>query len=129
VVPLAFLDAAGGGELRFERFEERPPPHVAGGDGLAAFGAAARARVRAWWDEVTRLGPPATVRTYYGVRETTEVLERTAWHAAQHVRQLAAVLQAHGIAPEGPLGDADLAGLPMPDEVYDDQVMLGPGPP
>ena len=48
-----------------------------------------------------------------------EVLERTVWHAAQHTRQLALILKSHGIKPDGPLTPDNLAGLPVPDEVWD----------
>jgi hypothetical protein len=47
------------------------------------------------------------------------VLERTAWHAAQHTRQLIIMLESHGITPDRPLTNDDLAGLPVPDEVWD----------
>ena len=38
-----------------------------------------------------------------------------------------AVLEQRGIAPDGPLGDDALEGLPLPEEVYDDEVKLGAG--
>jgi hypothetical protein len=49
-----------------------------------------------------------------------EVLERTAWHCAQHTRQLMMLLEMLDIAPNGPLTPADLAGLPLPEKVWDD---------
>jgi hypothetical protein len=60
-----------------------------------------------------------TVQTYYGTRPFHEVLERTAWHAAQHTRQVMLMLGSHGIEPDGPLTAADLEGLPVPHEVWD----------
>jgi hypothetical protein len=48
------------------------------------------------------------------------VLERTVWHPAQHTRQLMLVLESLGIAPERPLGAADLAGLPLPEKAWDE---------
>jgi hypothetical protein len=59
------------------------------------------------------------VPTYYGIRPMHEVLERTAWHAAQHTRQIMLMLESYGTAPAQPLTAADLAGLPVPDEVWD----------
>ncbi len=46
--------------------------------------------------------------------ELRHVLERCTWHSAQHVRQIIAVLERLGIAPEKPLTAQDYAGLPMP---------------
>ncbi len=69
-------------------------------------------RGRSWQTEV---------RTYYGNQTLQQALERTTWHSAQHVRQLKMVLDGLGIAPDGPLTDADLAGLPLPEKVWDDQ--------
>jgi len=40
------------------------------------------------------------------------------WHSAQHTRQLAMMLESHGIVPDRPLTAADLAGLPVPDDVW-----------
>jgi hypothetical protein len=48
-----------------------------------------------------------------------DVLERTAWHSAQHTRQLILILQTYGIEPDHALTAEDLAGLPVPDEVWD----------
>jgi hypothetical protein len=62
----------------------------------------------------------ALVETYYGARSMHEVLERTAWHSAQHTRQLMMLLDMLRIAPNGPLAPADLAGLPLPERVWDD---------
>jgi len=41
-------------------------------------------------------------------------MERCTWHSAQHTRQIMAVLERFGIAADGPLTDADYAGLPLP---------------
>ena len=57
--------------------------------------------------------------TYYGEQPLHEVLERTTWHAAQHVRQVMMVLDSLDITPDRPLTAADLAGLPLPEQVWD----------
>jgi len=49
------------------------------------------------------------------------VPERTTWHAAQHVRQTAMLLEQFGIAPDRPLTKEDLAGLPVTGKVWDDE--------
>jgi hypothetical protein len=47
------------------------------------------------------------------------LFERSAWHSAQHARQLMALLERYGIAPEGPLTRKDLAGLPLPERLWE----------
>ena len=63
--------------------------------------------------------PERVVETFFGPTTLHQVLERCAWHAAQHTRQLAMLLLRLGIEPDQPLADADLAGLPVPANVWD----------
>ena len=63
--------------------------------------------------------PTRKVETFYGVTTLHQVLERCAWHAAQHTRQLAALLEQMHIEPDRPLDERDLAGLPVPANVWD----------
>ena len=48
-------------------------------------------------------------------------MERVAWHSGQHTRQLMLALEKLGLRPDRPLTDADFAGLPMPEQLYDDE--------
>jgi hypothetical protein len=121
VIPTAFLDAVRGGAVTFEHFERMPPPELDTVEKVIAYGQGVRKEFAAWWREGI---VPGTVNTYYGVQPTQGVMERTAWHAAQHCRQLMTVVANAGIEPDGPFGDAELAGLPLPDEVYDDEVPM-----
>lgn len=123
MVPWAFLQAARGEQLVFEFFDRRAPADRQSASGVRDFLEDVRADTATWWQD-SGGAPPETVSTYYGEQPGLNVLERTAWHAAQHCRQLQAVLEQHGITPDGPLGEAELAGLPLPDEVYDDEVGL-----
>lgn len=63
-------------------------------------------------------GTTGVVETYYGPKTAHELLERTTWHAAQHLRQLYAFLERMGVSVDNPLGEADFEGLPMPKEVW-----------
>ncbi len=87
---------------------------------IVAFGEGVRRRFEAWWARGRQdFERPADV--YYGKQTLHDFVERTAWHSGQHARQLALVLEKLGIAPEGKLTAQDLAGLPMPENVWDDE--------
>jgi glutaredoxin len=105
-------------ELRFEAFNDLPPAHW-GGEQIAGWGEQVLESVAQWWREETDRSLAYTVPTYYGKRSMHDVLERTAWHSAQHTRQLMLILETHGMTPDRALSAADLAGLPLPDEVWD----------
>ena len=45
-------------------------------------------------------------------------MERTTWHAAQHLRQIYWFLERMGGRADAPLADADLDGLPIPIDVW-----------
>ena len=112
------LEAAQGTELKFEGFNDLPPAHWTAAD-IAQWGLQVRDRILAWWGQQVDRALDYKVPTYYGQRPLHDVLERTTWHAAQHTRQLIMMLESHGTAPDRPLIAADLAGLPVPDEVWD----------
>jgi len=48
-----------------------------------------------------------------------QLFERSTWHSAQHTRQLTAVLERFGIEPNGRLSAEDLAGLPLPEGLWE----------
>ena len=82
-----------------------------------------RTRFALWWNDGgsgTDFTRPADV--YYGDVTLHEVLERTAWHSGQHARQLMLTLEEKlGIAPDGPLGADVFAGLPLPENIWDNE--------
>jgi hypothetical protein len=118
-IPEAFLETVAGGALTHEGLTVVPGPNQQDIAGLTAYGAAVRGRVAAWGADIGDREPTAKLVTYYGDQPLHEVLERTTWHAAQHVRQVMMVLDGLGIVPARPLTAADLAGLPMPEGVWD----------
>lgn len=111
-------EAAQQTELRFESFDDLPPTDWRGED-IVGWGADVSRRIQAWWRSEPDQGLTYLVPTYYGRRPMHEVLERTAWHAAQHTRQLALILESMNIRPDGALTTEDLSGLPVPEEVWD----------
>jgi hypothetical protein len=88
------------------------------GGEIAQYGESVIARLHQWWAMLPDKSARQTVQTFYGTQSVHELLERSTWHAAQHVRQLASVLERDGIDPEGPLIAEDLAGLPLPEGLY-----------
>lgn len=118
-IPEAFLEATRGETLSHDMLVAPPPEMATAGD-IAAYGDAVRCRVLAWWEAFEEKDCAEPFPTYYGVPPLHEVLERTAWHAAQHVRQLESLLEGLGIEPDRPLTAADLAGLPLPEKIWDE---------
>ncbi|MEK7877879.1 MAG: NrdH-redoxin, partial [Pseudomonadota bacterium] len=59
------------------------------------------------------------VKTFFGMQPIHMLYERSTWHSAQHARQLAAVLERLGIEPDGRLTAEDLAGLPLPERLWE----------
>jgi hypothetical protein len=77
------------------------------------------ARLERWWQELADKSCAQKLKTYYGVQPMHQLLERSTWHSAQHTRQLMAVLERYGIRPDRPLGAEDLAGLPLPERLWE----------
>ena len=118
-IPNAFIDAMEGGALSYENMVSEPPSDMRTTEDIARFGEQVRRRVAAWWDRLADRSGRQAVSTYYGARPMHEVLERTTWHSAQHARQVMSLLEQQGITPDGPLGAAELQGLPLPEKLWD----------
>ena len=110
------LETAQGVPLVPAGFADGAPAHWEAAD-IAAWGEQVRGRIAQWWAGADQ-SLSFTVDTYYGNKPMQDVFERTAWHAAQHARQLVLMLEHHGIAADGPLSADDLAGLPVPDDIW-----------
>lgn len=123
-----FLDwAETGRRLEFEDYNnEVIDADIRTREDLVGFGAAVQDRLNAWWERDGRAADYARMAdVYYGVQTMHEFFERTVWHSGQHTRQLQLVVTKLGLAPDGPLTERDLAGLPMPVNVFDDQLAFG----
>ena len=118
----AFVDAAREGhELSYELIMREAAPSLRSGEDLARYGARVVAQVDAWWAGCADRGGEGKMDTYFGRHPMRVVLERTAWHPAQHTRQLILVLESLNIEPDGRLTAADLAGLPLPEKAWDSE--------
>ena len=120
----AFLEHEQGLQLAEGAYGRVPAPGKDGKADILAYGADVLRRFQAWRD-----GPARTTdftrkaNVYYGDVSLHDYLERTTWHSGQHVRQLVMVLGFLGIAPDRPPTSDTFAGLPMPDKVWDDELV------
>ena len=108
-----------GGTLSYENMVAGPPEDMRTPAAIVEFGGQVRRRVGAWWDGLDDRSGSQPVATYYGTQPMHEVLERTTWHCAQHVRQVMSLLEQLGIPPDRPLTRGELQGLPLPEKVWD----------
>jgi glutaredoxin len=87
---------------------------------LVSFARETLQRTETWWHDDGQDDPlDRVVPLYWGPRTLAEGLEREVWHTAQHTRQLAYMLEQIGVEPRGALTAEDLAGLPLPERVFD----------
>jgi hypothetical protein len=86
---------------------------------IAGYGDSVIERVEAWWSRLEDKSCLQKVRTFYGTPPMHQLFERSTWHSAQHTRQLGAVLERFGIAPDGPLTVEHLSGLPLPEGLWE----------
>jgi len=114
-VPDAFLQAVLDGNPQLATvYNAPPPPEVTGGADIRAYGERISRRLGDWWQSLSDKSCAGTTHTYYGDQPLHHLMERCTWHSAQHARQIIAVLEGMGIAPDGPLTAQDYDGLPMP---------------
>jgi hypothetical protein len=86
---------------------------------IASYGRSIIDRVENWWTELKDKSCRQKVKTFYGTPPLHQLFERSTWHSAQHTRQLIAVLERYGIEPDGRLRAEDLAGLPLPEGLWE----------
>jgi uncharacterized damage-inducible protein DinB len=117
----AFLDVTieRGARLELDHLNAPVPDAMRSTGAIAEYGEGVRRRLAAWWAGEADRTLARTAEVYWGEQPLRDVLERTAWHPAQHVRQIASLLEEWGIAPDGPPTAEDLDGLPMPSQVWD----------
>ena len=89
------------------------------GEEIARYGDTVIARLEKWWKELSDKSCQQKVKTFFGMQPLHLLYERSTWHSAQHTRQLAAVLERFNIAPDKPLTKENLAGLPLPERLWE----------
>jgi hypothetical protein len=115
----AFLETWDGVEYGAKIADNEPPEAMRTGDDVARYGASVWQRYEQWWDALDDRSLSRVLKTYYGDTKAHQVFERVTWHSAQHCRQLAAVLERMEIRPDRPLTPQDLAGLPLPERLWE----------
>ena len=118
----AFLETAIDGVEYAIQHANVPPPDgtFTTGAQIAQYGEAVTQRIDAWWAQLADKSCTQKLPTFYGPQPMHQVLERSTWHSAQHVRQLTHVLEdRYGIQPRERLAPADVAGLPLPERLFE----------
>ncbi len=117
----AFLESAvDGAEYTAEKANaETPDGKVFSSAQIAAYGDGVMMRLQHWWETLDDRTCQQPLDTFFGVHPVHMLFERSTWHCAQHARQLIAVLERFGIEPDGRLTEADLAGLPLPERLWE----------
>lgn len=115
---LAFADGMDMGEFPETWLQERAPADLADGAAVARYGALVRGRLGGWFEGAGAGEYARVIRVYYGPQTGHDLLERTTWHAAQHLRQLHVVATELGVGLPDPLPVADFEGLPMPASLW-----------
>jgi len=119
-IPVAFLDMEDTGEtLAYEKMVAPPPDDMVTSAAIAGFGDRVHKRFKAWADKTSGEDFSIRVQTYFGATTRHEMLERTVWHSAQHVRQVGSLLSQAGGTPEKSLTAADIKGLPLTEKIWD----------
>jgi hypothetical protein len=98
-----------------------PPAHGScmTGAEISAYGDGIIERIENWWSRLEDKSCRQKVKTFYGTPPMHQLFERSTWHSAQHVRQMIAVVERFGIEPDVCLTADDLAGLPLPDRIWE----------
>ena len=117
----AFLETAIDGVEYWLNNANVPPAEgtcTTGGD-IVGYGDEMIARLEAWWNRLEDKSCRQKVKTFYGTPPMHQLFERSTWHSAQHTRQLIAVLERFDIEPNRRLIAEDLAGLPLPEGLWE----------
>jgi hypothetical protein len=117
----AFLEAVDGGVEYSLQLVNMPPADATftTGEEIIGYGNSVIVRLENWWRTLEDKSCEQKVKTFYGTPPMHQLLERSTWHSAQHTRQLIAVLERFGIEPDVRLTAEDLAGLPLPNGLWD----------
>ena len=117
----AFLETATKGTNYAIQHANVPPAEgtYTTGPEIARYGDEIVTRIEQWWNGLADKSCNQNLPTFYGPQPMHQLLERSTWHSAQHARQLTAVLERYGIEPKRRLTPQELAGLPLPERLFE----------
>lgn len=115
---LAFVDGMDMGEFPESWLLDEAPDDLTDGPSIARYGALVRGRVTGWFEGASPSEFRRVIKVYYGPQSGHDLLERTTWHAAQHLRQLYVLADRLEIKPPVPLPVETFKGLPLPDALW-----------
>ncbi|MCS0494662.1 hypothetical protein NVS89_06090 [Ancylobacter sp. MQZ15Z-1] len=116
--PHAFLEAMENGLEDLRTIFSVKRPDLKTKDDVLGYADSILARLKDW---AARPLPTEQdmIQVYYGLQPVHGVLERSTWHSAQHIRQLAFVLDGFGEQGSSLLRPDAYDGLPMPIGVWE----------
>ena len=121
-IPKAFLDLEEMNQkYTYEMMTKSPPEKLKNSSNIANFGEEIRNRFILWWKKSSDSDFSKQVLTYFGMTSRHELLERTGWHSTQHVRQIQSLLENLKIKPRVIISKEQLEGLPLTQEIWDEQ--------
>jgi DinB superfamily len=117
----AFLETAIDGVEYWVQLANVPPQEgtYTTAEEIASYGNSVIERIENWWTRLDDKSCQQKVKTFYGTPPMHQLFERSTWHSAQHTRQMIAVLERFGIEPDVRLTAEDLAGLPLPEGIWE----------
>ncbi len=117
----AYLETAVNGVEYAVQLANIPPAEGTfnSGDEIARYGDTVIAGLQQWWEGLADKTCQQKVKTFFGPQPIYMLYERSTWHSAQHTRQITAVLERFGIEPNGRLKPETLAGLPLPERLWE----------
>jgi DinB superfamily len=115
---LAFVDGMDLGEFPETWLLDQAPDDLRDGAAIARYGALVRGRITGWFEGASPSEFERVIKVYYGPQSGHDLLERTTWHAAQHLRQLYVLADRLGITPPASMPAHEFEGLPLPDAIW-----------
>ena len=111
---LAFADGMDLGRVPEAWVRDRPPRDLDDGGAIARYGALVRGRLGGWFEGSAPREYARVIDAFDGPVSGHDLLDRTTRQAAQHLRQLYAMVEEIGITPPMPISAADLDRLLLP---------------